>query len=216
MGLFDRGDRRRRDPAEDTDAGQDTDPVSPGSDAAVFAAVYDRYGDAIYRYCRVRIDDPEEAEDAAALVFSNAFAAFPPKRGASLRSWLFAIAHNVVANHYRARTARVPTVPIEDVHELLDSAATPEDLAFLADERRALRAALTRLPDDQRRVVELRLAGLTGPEIAEVLDRSHAAVKMLQLRAVDRLRDLLVPPTPADPTSTTASRKEVARVRETR
>jgi DNA-directed RNA polymerase specialized sigma24 family protein len=56
------------------------------------------------------------------------------------------------------------------------------------DERRTLRALLAPLPVDQRRVLELRLAGLTGAEIAVVLARSVAAVKMLQLRAMTRLR----------------------------
>lgn len=49
---------------------------------------------------------------------------------------------------------------------------------------------LGKLPTDQRRVVELRLAGLTGPEIASVLGRSHDAVKKLQGRAIAKLRDL--------------------------
>ena len=41
---------------------------------------------------------------------------------------------------------------------------------------------------DQREVIELRLAGLTGREIAEAMERSVDAVKMLQLRAMKRLR----------------------------
>ncbi len=44
-------------------------------DTVAFEAVYDRYGDAILRYCQIRIADPAEAEDAAALIFTNAFAA---------------------------------------------------------------------------------------------------------------------------------------------
>jgi len=44
------------------------------------------------------------------------------------------------------------------------------------------------LPVDQREVIELRLAGLTGREIAEAMERSVDAVKMLQLRAMKRLR----------------------------
>jgi RNA polymerase sigma-70 factor (ECF subfamily) len=54
-----------------------------------------------------------------------------------------------------------------------------------------VRALLAHLPADQRRIVELRLAGLTGVEIARALGRSEGAVKMLQFRAVARLRALL-------------------------
>jgi DNA-directed RNA polymerase specialized sigma24 family protein len=48
------------------------------------------------------------------------------------------------------------------------------------------------LPDDQRTAVELRLAGLTGPEVAVAMGRSHDAIKKLQLRAMERLRADLV------------------------
>ncbi|HET8521662.1 MAG TPA: sigma-70 family RNA polymerase sigma factor [Thermomicrobiales bacterium] len=163
--------------------------------AALFAALYDEYVDSIYRYCRVRIDNPAEAEDAAALVFTKAFAAFSPDDTSAIRSWLFTIAHNVVVDHYRAHSAHRIAHPLENAHHIVDPAMPPDELASLAEERHALRAALETLPPDQQRVIELRLAGLTGPEIAETLDRSHGAVKMLQLRAVNRLRELLAPPT---------------------
>ncbi len=50
---------------------------------------------------------------------------------------------------------------------------------------------LDHLPTSQRRVVELRLAGLTGREVADVLGCSLAAVKIAQVRAYRRLRGLL-------------------------
>jgi DNA-directed RNA polymerase specialized sigma24 family protein len=56
-----------------------------------------------------------------------------------------------------------------------------------------VRTLLARLPRDQRQVVELRLAGLTNQEIAEVLERSVPATKMLQVRAMSRLRSLIEP-----------------------
>ena len=58
---------------------------------------------------------------------------------------------------------------------------------------REVRALLGHLPKDQRHVVELRLAGLTNQEIADTLGRSVAATKMLQVRALTRLRALLSP-----------------------
>jgi RNA polymerase sigma-70 factor (ECF subfamily) len=163
---------------------------------AQFAALYDEYVDPIYRYCRLRIGNPAEAEDAAALVFTKAFAAFTPEDDRSFRSWLFTIAHNVVVDHYRAQASGRIAHPLENADHIVDPTATPEDLASLAEERRTLRDALEQLPADQQRVIELRLAGLTGPEIAEALNRSHGAVKMLQLRAVNRLRELLAPSAP--------------------
>ena len=74
---------------------------------------------------------------------------------------------------------------------MIDLAPGPEDLALRGETRRSVQALLARLPTEQRRVVELRLAGLTGPEIARVLGRRPEAVKSMQFRAYARLRRLL-------------------------
>ena len=70
-------------------------------------------------------------------------------------------------------------------------------MAIVADEQRAVRDALEALPDDQRHVIELRLAGLSGPEIAGVVGRRHGAIRALQHRAFARLRVLLADLAPA-------------------
>ena len=44
---------------------------------------------------------------------------------------------------------------------------------------------------DQRRVVELRLAGLKGDEIATILGKRRNAVDALQFRAIARMRQVL-------------------------
>ena len=74
-----------------------------------------------------------------------------------------------------------------------DPTPGPEEMALRAAASQEVRALLGQLPRDQRHVVELRLAGLTNQEIAESLGRSVAATKMLQLRAITRLRSLLTP-----------------------
>ncbi len=76
--------------------------------------------------------------------------------------------------------------------DLIDATPTPEELAIAADEHRLLWELLGHLSADQRQVVELRLAGLTGPEIARVLGRSHTSVRSLQFRAIQRLRELIL------------------------
>ncbi len=166
----------------------------PSPRATDFANLYEEYARAVLRYCQLRIADPAEAEDAAALIFTRAFSAWPPANPDSARAWLFTIAHNVVANHYRTQATRAPRRPLDDAIEVRDAAPTPLDHAIAGETRTELHAAIGQLSDDQRDVIELRLAGLTGPEIAGALGKSHAAVKMLQLRAVQKLRSLLSPP----------------------
>ena len=164
-------------------------------DAAAFAALYERYFDAVYRYCARRLTPASTAEDAAATIFGRAFGAIGTCRNPErFRAWLFTIAHNEVTDRYR-RTE--PTEPLDDrVHLLRDPAASPEEAVIAADAHRDLHAVLAQLPRDQRTVIELKLAGLDGPEIAEVMGRRHGAVRALQHRAFDRLRALLADPDP--------------------
>ncbi len=61
---------------------------------------------------------------------------------------------------------------------------------FTADRNRQVRAMLERLPDRQRAIVELRLAGLSGAEIGRTLGMSESAVKSAQFRAYGILREL--------------------------
>ena len=142
----------------------------------------------IYWYCRSRLGDALAAEDATSTVFTRALAAGPRYDDPSLRSWLFGIAHNVIANTWRATR---PTAPLEAAAALPASEPPVEEAVLAGEDHARLLRALERLPPDQRQVVACRLAGLTGPEIAQLVGRSHGAVKMLQLRAFAALRNEL-------------------------
>jgi RNA polymerase sigma-70 factor (ECF subfamily) len=154
-------------------------------DRQAFAELYHRYFEPIYRYCYVRLGDAERAEDAAHQVFVSALEAFGRyEETGRFRSWLYTIAHNVVV---RELTARRPAA-LELAGEVVDPTESPETVALAAADRQALRDALANLPADQRRAIKLRIAGLTGREIATEMGRSHEAIKMLQQRALVRLR----------------------------
>lgn len=165
------------------------------TDRTAFAALYRRYVDPIYRYCYRRLGTREAAEDATAAVFAKALAALPGFREGSFRAWLFAIAHNTIANEFRARAARPErALGGAEAQLLADPAPSPEESALAAEARANILGLLPRLPEDQRRVLELRLAGLSGPEIAGILGRSPGSVRVAQFRAIGRLRGWLAEP----------------------
>jgi RNA polymerase sigma-70 factor (ECF subfamily) len=149
--------------------------------------LYDRYVEDVYRYCARRLA-VAAAEDATSITFLNALKAiarFDPER-APFRAWLFTIAHNAVNDQVRARSHE----PI-DALEIQDRAKSLDDHVIALDRRDALDRAISQLPPDQQQVVHLRMASLTGVEIALATGRSHAAVRALQHRALKRLRSLL-------------------------
>src|SRR5690606_23877794 len=112
-------------------------------------------------------------------------------------AWLFRIAGNVVIDQRRSqRNHRSLDVPDEDMslaRYLVDPGRSPEDLAIASSDASAIRTALERLPERQRGIVELRLAGLTGDEIAEAMGMTLSAVKSAQFRAYATLRQALLP-----------------------
>ncbi len=157
------------------------------SDPRAFAPLYARYFDPVYRYCYRRLGHPEAAADATAQVFAKALAALPRYRedAPSFRSWLFTIAHNVITDDLRARR---PLAPMDAAAHVAATGPSPEDVVLTDEAGGTVRALLAMLPADQRQILELRLAGLTGPEIAAALGRSLGAVKIAQVRAFARLR----------------------------
>lgn len=169
------------------------------SDPRAVAVLYRRYLPAVFAFCERRLPTTEAAEDATSLVFTKVVAALPAYRagGGSFRSWLFAIAVRVTIDAHRSRR---PLAVLGAAAEIADAGrwSAPEEVAEHADLVRAVHAALAAIPPDQRAIVELRMAGLTGPEIADVVGRSLASVKFAQFRAYQRLRLLLAEPTPEE------------------
>jgi RNA polymerase sigma-70 factor (ECF subfamily) len=178
----------------------DADLVSRAqTDRAAFGLIFDRYAEPVYRYCYRRLGDRGAAEDATSHVFTKVLQALPtyrPREGTTFAAWLFVIAHNVSTDMVRRNRVHDPLDPDWDE---VDLSPTVEETVVAMEEAHSVRGLLLRLPIDQRRAMELRLAGLTGPEIAGVLGRSHRAVKMLQFRAIGTLRTLLgVPSAPTE------------------
>lgn len=189
------------------DAIDRADILAAQQDPAAFAPLYERYAPAVRGYCLRRLGEPEAAADAASQVFIRALQRLdtyrPSQAGAStVRSWLFAIAHNTVVDTHRRNAVRnhrsLDEAPAfrdgpaaGDRLVATDRTTDPEDQALARETVARVRHALTRLPERQRQIVELRMAGLTGAEIASVLGMTPGAVKAAQFRAFGTLRPLL-------------------------
>ncbi|HEX6292040.1 MAG TPA: sigma-70 family RNA polymerase sigma factor [Herpetosiphonaceae bacterium] len=158
------------------------------TDPRNFAALYERYLGPIYRYCYVRLNNRELAEDATSEIFLKALTNLPGYRDGVFAAWLFRIAQNVVADtHRRSYRIQARTAAAAE-HDLL---AAPGDLAEAYIERETLMNMLALLTDEQRAVLELQLAGWTTAQIADGLGKSLASIKMLRYRAVERLRTVI-------------------------
>ncbi len=154
-------------------------------DARAFAALYDRYVQRVYRFCYARLRNESAAQDATSQIFLKALQALPQFHDGVFAAWLFRIAHNVVADVFRRGRAHTP---LDDVERYLALDDSPEEQAIAAAERAAFYRALDELSDEQRAVLELTLAGFNGKEIARMLGKTHASVKMLRWRGMESIK----------------------------
>lgn len=162
-------------------------------DRRAFAPLYERHVDAIYRHCHRRLGEREAAEDLTGLVFRKALEGLHSFHGGSFKAWLFTIADNALRDAKRSRAAR-PTSPLIGEVDWLDPAPGPEELAIERLDREGLRLALAELPDEWRRVVELRLDGFSCADVARMIGNGRTTewARQTHHRAVERLRQIML------------------------
>ncbi len=147
-----------------------------------FADLYRTNVEAVYRHYAHRLGQRQAAEDATSRIYLKALTSIRSCRdGRAFRGWLIRIAHNTVTDSYRVRR---PEDPIEAAESAHDRSRGPEETVIETDEAQSVFRLLTRLNPSQARILEHRLAGLTGPEVAQVLGCSLAPVKIGQVRGV--------------------------------
>jgi RNA polymerase sigma factor (sigma-70 family) len=157
-----------------------------------FAAMYQEQIWSVYGYLAYRLRSREEAEDLTQATFERAlrsWAGYDAERSQP-RTWLLAIAHNILVDHYRAVRVRPVTVPEEGSLTVPQPAQPgPEETGWVSPD---LAYALERLSQRDREVIALRFGGdLTGREIAELLDLTLANVQQILSRSLRNLRGTL-------------------------
>ena len=150
-------------------------------------AVYD----ALYRYCYYRLRHAQHAEDVTQEAFLRALAALPglppPHTETQALRYLYTVARNLCVDEYR----RAPRAPLPLPEEESAQPAVP-GFEAVSTETLALRAALARLPEQQRELLLLRYANdLPAAAIAGLLGISRFAVYRQCQQALKSLRTLL-------------------------
>jgi RNA polymerase sigma factor (sigma-70 family) len=113
--------------------------------------------------------------------------------GHPFKPWLYAIATNLVRDHYRAAdTRRRDLLDAEEVAQIYDLAPGPEELAVAADQGKAVAAALEQLGEEYRAALILRFYDrLSLQEMAGALNVPLGTVKSRLSVGTRRLRELL-------------------------
>ncbi len=157
-------------------------------DPSRFAELYEQHFHRVYAYVARRVRDRAEVQDLTAQVFHRALANLGKFKwkGSPFAAWLYRIASNAIADQAKQKMRESSDQP-----NPASQSSTATDLEEV--ERCArLFSAVDKLPEDQRRVIVMRFADEQSiREIADELGRSEGAVKQLQFRALENLRNRL-------------------------
>lgn len=161
-------------------------------DKTAVAQIYQNYFDPIYQFVRLRVGHAESAEDLTADIFVKFIKALKTDSAphTSLRGWIFRVARNAIYDHYGEEAP----LPVETIDQWLatDEDTDPEVQAIRAIEGERARQIIGMLAPAQQEVLMLRFdQQLSLQETADVMNKNVNAIKALQFRAVNTLREIL-------------------------
>ena len=161
-------------------------------DPEAFGLLYEHYLPKIYRFILIKVSHKEQAEDLTHLTFLKAWENVRSYkyRGHPFSSWLYRIARNAVIDHYRRGVVQVS---IEDVSaEVLgvdNSLSEETDVKILWED---LLEAMRTLKEVEQDILIMRFVeDLPHQEIAAAVDKTEGAVKVIQHRALKKLKEAL-------------------------
>ncbi|MBI4138349.1 MAG: RNA polymerase sigma factor [Candidatus Wildermuthbacteria bacterium] len=158
-----------------------------------FGDLYDKFVAKIYRYIFLKVSNRETAEDLVSEAFLRAFKTMkkPGFRAQNPQAFLYQVARNVIADHYRAKNPK--TVPLEAAEfQFADDKDSPLQSAEIGLEMAKLQEALALLNGDYQDLIILRyIDEFSNAEISEITGRSEEAVRVGIHRALQALREKL-------------------------
>jgi RNA polymerase sigma-70 factor (ECF subfamily) len=161
------------------------------------AQLYDRYSYLVFSIALAIVDDRSTAEEITLDVFVRVWQKSRSYRAdrAKVRTWLTHIARHHAIDVLRRQSTKLDSYTIS--WDGVSSSATlsaqdPQELTELSQRREHVRAAISRLPEDQKQALALAYyGGLTQLEIAEALKQPLGTIKTRLRLAMQKLCDLL-------------------------
>lgn len=152
----------------------------------VFVDTFSEYGDAIFRFCLVKVSNMELAEDMTQEVFARYWQYL--RRGKEMtntRSFLYTVANNMAKDWYKKKKADSLDEKMEAGYTPTEKTADPEQAASY----REVLSVIEGMEERDREVLLLRyVEGLPPKDIAELLGESANTVSVRLTRANDRLK----------------------------
>lgn len=168
-------------------------PAAAGDRAAVSEILRIVYP-LVRRYCAARMSGAGHlhvtADDVSQEICMATVQAIPRYRdqGKSFLAFVYGISANKVADAFR-RAQVHPAYPVAEFPDAPNTEAGPEERALQSETRRATRDLMQVLAPNHREVLVMRIVlGWTAAETAEAIGTSPGVVRVMQHRALNKLR----------------------------
>jgi len=160
-------------------------------EAEAFGLLYDHYLPKIYRFILVKVGRREEAEDLTHQVFLNCWKHIPKYQsmGYPLSTLLYRMARNEVIDYVRTRKN---PISMEDAQIEIPVDQEVERNIDVSIDMHKVQSAIHILSSEQQDVILMRFVDeLDNKEIAEILEKSEGTIRIIQHRAIKKLKALL-------------------------
>lgn len=158
-----------------------------------FGRLYEQHSVRVFRHAYFLTGDVTLAEDLTAQTFLKALEAIGryEDRGVPFIAWLLRITVNLAINYKKALKngahAQLPEQLEDD-----DALGSPEKSCTMKSEGERVWTKVQELPAEQRQVIVMRfMQDLPYSDVANVLGKSVGAVRVIQFRALNNLRNLM-------------------------
>ncbi|WMM23876.1 sigma-70 family RNA polymerase sigma factor [Tissierella sp. MB52-C2] len=155
-----------------------------------FSYIFETYYKRVYNFIYYQVSCQYTAEDLTSQTFLKAMININKysKDKSPFEVWLFAIAKNIVNDHFRNRK-KYNIFSIDGVKELISKMKTPEEIIEISETNDELLKALKILDPREKSIISLRFgAELKNKEIAEILDLTPNNVGIILYRIMKKLK----------------------------
>ena len=154
----------------------------------LFTILYDQHITKIYRFIYLKVDSSETAEDLCSEVFTRVwkgFSSIESKQVENPQAFIYQIARNVIADHYREKS-KAKIVAIEEVVE--DNKSIEEQIMVNLEMDRIQKILLKLKEDYQNYIIWRYLDELSILEISQIIGKSQDSVRVGIHRALQALK----------------------------
>jgi len=151
-------------------------------DLDALAPLFEKYNVQLYNFflrlckCKATSEDLTQNVFQRIIKYRNSF-----KTHSRFRPWVYQIARNELASHFRGHPQKAEFEKVEDIPE--------EETELTAVQDKTLFHALKQLSKEEQQIIELsRFQGLKYKEISAIIGNSESAVKVKVHRAIQKLR----------------------------